>query len=279
MQPWGRTVKRRYLVGTRAQSTRGTVPRSLGHANASSVGGGVKHRRRRWFATALRGRAGAQAGGRAQRVGLVGALPREVVVLASEVTVRGGLLVDRAVQPQVLAERARAQVEVLVDELRDLRAADLLGPERLDKHADGVSDADRIRDLDLAAVGQAGRDDVLRDVARGVGGRAVDLARVLAGERAAAVAGHAAVGVDDDLAPGQAGVADRPADHEPARRVHQQRPAQLVRVIQVGRQDRDDHVLPQVVRDQLLGALAVLGRDQDALDGHRTAVLVADRDL
>ncbi len=49
----------------------------------------------------------------AQRLGLVGALPREVVVVAAEVAVRRGLLVDRAVQSQLLAERARAQVEVL----------------------------------------------------------------------------------------------------------------------------------------------------------------------
>ena len=46
----------------------------------------------------------AQAGGLAQRVGHVGALPREVLVLAAEVPVGGGLLVDRAVQVQGLAE-------------------------------------------------------------------------------------------------------------------------------------------------------------------------------
>ena len=80
-----------------------------------------------------------------------------------------------------------------------------------------MRDADRVGDLHLGAVGQAGGDDVLGDPARGVGGRAVDLRRVLAGERAAAVAGHAAVGVDDDLAAGQARVADRAADDEAAR--------------------------------------------------------------
>ena len=80
-----------------------------------------------------------------------------------------------------------------------------------------MRDADRVRDLELAAVGEPGRDDVLRDVARGVRGRAVDLRRILARERAAAVAGRAAVGVDDDLAPGEAGVAHRAADHELAR--------------------------------------------------------------
>jgi hypothetical protein len=46
--------------------------------------------------------------------------------------------------------------------------------------------------------------------------------RVLAGERAATVAGVAAVGVDDDLAAGEAGVAHRAADLEPPGRVHQQ---------------------------------------------------------
>ncbi len=90
-------------------------------------------------------------------------------------------------------------------------------PKRLDQDRERVRDADRVGDLHLAAVGEAGRDDVLRDVARRVGGRAVDLRRVLAGERAAAVRGRAAVGVDDDLAPGQAGVAHRAADHELAR--------------------------------------------------------------
>jgi hypothetical protein len=53
----------------------------------------------------------------------------------------------------------------------------------------------------------------------GVGGRAVHLGRILAGEGAAAVTGHAAVGVDDDLATGQAAVAHRAADDELAGRV------------------------------------------------------------
>src|SRR5579862_9908352 len=43
----------------------------------------------------------AEPGGVAQRVRLVGALPREVVVVAAEVTVRGGLGVDRAPQVEV----------------------------------------------------------------------------------------------------------------------------------------------------------------------------------
>ena len=56
-----------------------------------------------------------------ERVGLVGALPREVVVVAAEVAVRGGLRVDRPAQVEVAQDRRRAQVEVLAHELLDPR--------------------------------------------------------------------------------------------------------------------------------------------------------------
>src|SRR5690606_24921701 len=81
------------------------------------------------------------------------------------------------------------------------------------RHADGVAELDR------ALVGQTRGDDVLRQIARDIGRGAVHFRRVLAGEGAAAVRGRAAIGVDDDLAPGQAAVAVRPADHELAGRI------------------------------------------------------------
>ena len=70
-----------------------------------------------------------------------------------------------------------------------------------------------------AAVGEAGGDDVLGEIARGIGGRAVDLGRVLAREGAAAMRGRAAIGVDDDLAAGEAAIAVGAADDELAGRV------------------------------------------------------------
>jgi hypothetical protein len=93
------------------------------------------------------------------------------------------------------------------------------------------------------------------------------------------VAGHAAVGVDDDLAAGEARVADRAADHEAPRRVDEQVLAQLAGVVEVAREDRLDDVLPEVVGDQRLGALAVLRGDQELLDLDRHAIAVAHRDL
>ncbi len=141
-----------------------------------------------------------------------------------------------------------------------------------------MGDADRVGHLYLAAVGESGGDDVLGDVARRVGSRAVDLRGVLARERAAAVAGHAAVGVDDDLAAGEAGVADGSADHEAPGRVDKQVlvRVELCRVVHVGGQDGLDHALPEVRADLVdLDAVRVLGGDQDLLDADRPAVLVA----
>jgi len=56
-------------------------------------------------------------------------------------------------------------------------------------------------------------------VARGIGGGAVDLGRVLAREGAAAMRGRATIGIDDDLAPSQAAIAVGAADDETAGRV------------------------------------------------------------
>src|SRR5581483_5602928 len=223
-----------------------------------------------------------------QCVGLVGALPREVPVLAAEVPIRGGLRVDGAAQVEVAEDRSRPQVEVLAHERLDPRDRDRLRPERVDEDGHRVRDADRVRDLQLAALGEPGGDDVLRHVARRIRGRAVDLGRVLAREGAAAVRRGAAVRVDDDLAPGDAGVAHRPADDELAGRVavHEVLVLQATLVVEVVREDRMDDVLDQVRLEQRLHVepVAVLRGDEHALDLDRPraaalVLLVAQRDL
>ena len=72
-----------------------------------------------------RERSGERFGGLAEAVGVVGALPGEVGVRAAEVPVRRGLLVDRPAQVEPLDDRRRAQVEVLLDEARELERVDL----------------------------------------------------------------------------------------------------------------------------------------------------------
>ena len=92
----------------------------------------------------------------------------------------------------------------------------VVGVEGLNGDGGGFSDADGVGDEHLQAVGETGGDQVLGHVAGRVGAGAVNLGRVLAGESAAAVPGDAAVGVHQDLAAGEAGVALGAADHEPA---------------------------------------------------------------
>src|SRR5579859_2880644 len=229
-----------------------------------------------------------EPGRSAERVGLVGPLPREVAVVAAEVPVRRGLRVDRAAQVEIAQDRGRAQVEVLADEVDDVRHGNRLGAERLDENRHRMRDADRVRDLDLAALREPGRDDVLRDVARRVCSRPVDLRRVLARERAATVRRCAAVGIDDDLPSGEPGVAHRPADDELAGRVAVEEVARFdaPRVVQLLREDRLEHVGDEIGLEQRLDvdALAMLRRDDDALDLHRAAppvvvLLVPDGDL
>src|SRR5690606_31254011 len=110
----------------------------------------------------------------------------------------------------------------LADGRLDLLHRDGFGSEGLDSDTHRVSLSDRVGDLGFAALGETGGDDVLGDPTHRVGGRTVHLGRVLAGEGAATMAGVAAVGVDDDLASGQTGVAHGAADLEPTGRVDQQ---------------------------------------------------------
>ncbi len=92
------------------------------------------------------------------------------------------------------------------------------------------------------------------------------------------MAGHAAVGVDDDLAAGQSGVAHRAADDEGAGRVEDVPGPGGVQVGQ--RHDRVDHVLGEV-RPELVeaGALGVLAGDHDGLDRDRPVAVVTHGDL
>src|SRR5690606_27710115 len=78
---------------------------------------------------------------------------------------------------------------------------------------------DGVGNLDFTSLGDSCRYDVLCDIPGVVAGRSVHLRGILATERSTTMASHAAVGVYDDLATGETGVAARTANDEPARRV------------------------------------------------------------
>src|SRR5437870_1744374 len=108
-----------------------------------------------------------------------------------------GLPIDGPTELEAIDDRAGPEIEVFFDELADRFVRDAPRPERLDVQRDRLRAADDIRDLDLEAVGESRRDDVLRDVARGVRGGAIHLRGVFAAERAAAVPRVSAIGVAD----------------------------------------------------------------------------------
>src|SRR5262249_55699223 len=105
----------------------------------------------------------------------------------------------------------------------------------------------------------------------------VDLARVLAAERAAPVAPVAAVGVDDDLAAGEPAVALRAADAELPGRVDV---VHRLLVEELRRHDLLHHVLDDRLPEGRVGDVgAMLRGDDDGLRAHGLAVPVLDGHL
>ena len=137
-------------------------------------------------------------------------------------------------------------------------------PKGIDEDADRLGNTDGVSELHFAAISQTGGDDVFGDIARHVSGRAIDLRRIFAAECAAAVTSHAAVGVDDDLAAGQAGIAHRTANYEAAGGIDV-----VLRVFieQVRGNDGLDNVLQNIgAQFVVANGLGMLGRDHDGID-------------
>src|SRR5207237_4433045 len=112
-----------------------------------------------------------------------------------------GVFVDRLPKLKLLDHRGRAEVEAF-DEL--LCGVPVAGAEGVDANGDRLGAADGVGDLHFGALREALFHHLSRDIATEVGAAAIDFARILAAERAAAVTSHAAVRIDDDLATGNA---------------------------------------------------------------------------
>src|SRR2546425_1568008 len=150
----------------------------------------------------------------AQGLDAIRLLPREFRLGTTEMTVGRCLLVDGPAEVQVLDDAGGGEVEVAPNHLLEPRVGHLPRPERLDHDRDRVGHTDGVGHLNHGALGESGRHHVLGHVPRHIARRAVDLRRILAREGAAAVRAGAAVGVDDDLAPGEPGIPHRPAGDE-----------------------------------------------------------------
>ncbi len=125
--------------------------------------------------------------------------------------------------------------------------------------------------------GEARGDDVFRDVARHVAGGAVHFGWIFAGERAAAVTAVAAVGVDDDFAAGETGIAHGTADNEAAGGIDVEFGFLVEHVC--GDDGLDDFLDDGFGQIALGNFVAVLRGDDDGIDASRAAVDVFDGDL
>src|SRR5207244_9519804 len=105
------------------------------------------------------------SGAPGQQLRLVRPLPRERRLVAPEVTIGCRRAEDRPAQPQVLDQPVGSQVEVPAHEVRELRVAHLSGARGVHHDADRFRNPDRVGELDLAAVAQPARDQVLRHLA------------------------------------------------------------------------------------------------------------------
>ena len=157
-----------------------------------------------------------------QDVNFIDIFPGEVRVGAAKVAVSRGFLEDGPLQFQILDHGGGLEAEGFLDDLQELVFRDDRGAVSIDHDGQRVGQADGVGHLDLAALGQAGGHHVFGHVAQHVGGGAVHLGGVFAGEGAAAVVAAAAVGVDDDLAASDTAVAQGSAYHEAAGGVDQE---------------------------------------------------------
>src|SRR5215469_3664898 len=123
-----------------------------------------------------------------QLVHQIQALPRETAVafrLPAEMPIGGGPPVNRLVQIEMRADAARREIHQLLQDWGEPLL--VRGSRRVDIERQRFGNADRVSDLDSAALGETRSDDILGQITSGVGSRAVNLRRVLSGERTAAV--------------------------------------------------------------------------------------------
>src|SRR4051794_4558133 len=173
--------------------------------------------------------------------------------------VSGGRGVDRLIEAEMGADAARRELPELGDAAYrrlDLIVADAAGAVGVDIKRQRLGNTNRVGELDGAALGKAGGDDVLGKIARRISGRAVDLRWVFPRESAATVRGCTTVRIDDDLAAGDSGVAVGAADLKAAGRVDV---INCFVAEQARRHHAGDHVFHISVELRLLLAFVVTG--------------------
>ena len=189
-------------------------------------------------------------------------------------TIGSSLGIDRTAQIQHPDDTGRAQVEILLYQLLQHPVIHLASTKGINHDGHRGSHADSISKLHFGTLCQAGSHDILCHITGSISAGAVNLRWILAGESAAAMTSHAAIGINNNLAPCQAAVTLRAADNELAGRVDE-----ILGLLakKLGRNNSIDDMLNQILANLVKGdVLIMLGGDNNGINSYRLAVLIGN---
>ena len=136
-------------------------------------------------------------------------------------TIVGCLSINRTEQIELLYDLGGLEIKNFPDRPLQFFFVHFASAKCIDANTHRFRMAYRISELDLATVRQSGSDNIFCDPASHVSRAAIDFAGIFSRKRSATVPAHSAVGVANNFAPGDASVAFRAADDEPASRINQ----------------------------------------------------------
>jgi hypothetical protein len=134
----------------------------------------------------------------------------------TEVAVVSCFRVNGATEAKVANDFGGAEIKGLVYGFLDSFEANFFSIESIEADGDGMGMANGVGELDFHTIGEAGSNNVLRDIATHVGCASVDFGGVFSTEGATPVATRPSVGIDDDFATGETTVTFGSPDDEAA---------------------------------------------------------------
>lgn len=144
--------------------------------------------------------------GGAQSVHQVGFFPGEKIALGfpAKMAIGGAFAVNGFVQPQMFANAARGKIDQRGNRFLNSIFADPSSPGvvKIDIDRQRMRNPNGIADLNGAAPGETSGDDIFGQIAGDISRRTIDLGGVFALKCASAMRAGAAVGINNDLAPG-----------------------------------------------------------------------------
>nr|DAY97717.1 MAG TPA: hypothetical protein [Caudoviricetes sp.] len=139
----------------------------------------------------------------------------------TEMTVGTDLVVVHIQQSQRRDNSPRCQIVFCKDVIHDVCFRDAIRTKAIHIHRNRLGNTNGIGQLDFTSVSILLANDVLCNVAGGIGSTPIHLCRVFAGEGTATVTAHTAVGIGDDFSSSQTRVRKRRTHHETPSRIDQ----------------------------------------------------------